>query len=201
MLHRPSYGVLLGQFAAVLTIAGAGGMTPTAPGAIARISPEQAEALALNHLRTTDGGLLVDHPRYEVGFTRTGIELRPRAGGASWRWSWRYGGRLTGARPPVARARRPVAERRTSITYDRGPVLERYLLRANSIEQESLGGSPRPRRIGSADRGAGERCTDLRPERRSLALAEQPRRSHARRRAGSGRARSQARRADDRERG
>ena len=91
-------------------------------------------AAALNDLERTEVGVRLRHPRHEVTFTAAGVTLTPRHGGPEWRWTLaavESGGSVavptTAVRPtPVDRV----------VTYARPGLVEQYVPRARSVEQQ-----------------------------------------------------------------
>ena len=107
--------------------------TPNPP-----LPPHIAVQRALNHVESTPDGLQLRHPQHVVDFAASGIQVQPRRGGPSWRW------RLThvSAEPIV-----PVAPHQASptrIEYPRSGLIERYVLKAQSVEQQFLIPEPLP---------------------------------------------------------
>ncbi|MGH8566288.1 MAG: hypothetical protein ACREXW_20310 [Gammaproteobacteria bacterium] len=112
---------------------------PALPGG-ARLTPEQAAALAVNRLSETAEGLELRHPRYRAQFTAAGVWVEPRQGAL--RWQWRLQG-VTRAATPLEGvnlgAVRPHALRRpegTLVRYPRGVLTEQYVPREGSLEQQ-----------------------------------------------------------------
>jgi hypothetical protein len=127
---------LIGSVSVVACLAGLGAAADTreVPRAAAsaaradapptRISEDDAVARVLNELRPTDAGVELSHPGHRVEFDAVGLRLTPRRGGPVWRWS------LEGAAPV-----RPEVDGAT-VVYRRGPLLERYVPRRDSVEQQ-----------------------------------------------------------------
>ncbi|MGH2671242.1 MAG: hypothetical protein ACRDH5_19390, partial [bacterium] len=136
---------------AALSARTAGEGVPTKPPALpagARVTPEQAAALAVNHLSETAAGLELRHPRYRAQFTAAGVRVEPRQGAL--RWQWRLQGVARAATPLEGvnlGAVRPHALRGpegTLVRYPRGVLTEQYVLREGSLEQQFVVAEPLP---------------------------------------------------------
>jgi hypothetical protein len=121
-----------------------------APAGQIRLSPEQALLAAVNDLESIAGGYRLRHPKHTATFTADGIEFAPRGEGPT--WAWRLAA-VTAGRHPLAGVEvggvRPVSGSPLAVVYRRGAVLEQYLARRETIEQQFL--IPRPLPLGGAD--------------------------------------------------
>ena len=77
-----------------------------------------------------------------MDFTATGIHVQPRRGGPSWQWQ------LTQLGPEPLAPVTPQHNSPTRIEYPRPGVIERYILKAQSVEQQFL--IPEPLPLGDA---------------------------------------------------
>jgi hypothetical protein len=105
-------------------------------------------AAALNDLERTETGARLIHPRHEVTFTAAGMAMAPRRGGPAWQWT------LTGVEAEGA----PVADVLAAVSpalagrvveYARGGLVEQYVPRAATVEQQFV--LPAPLALGGAD--------------------------------------------------
>jgi hypothetical protein len=123
--------------------------TPNLAGA-ARLTSDQAIAVAVNDLSATADGYRLHHPQHVATFTPDGLQFTPRGGGPAWAWH------LTAVRagdvPLVGvtvGAVRPTSEQPGTVTYQRGGLVEQYLARRASLEQQFV--FPRPLSLDGAD--------------------------------------------------
>ena len=112
-------------------------------------------AAALNDLEQTDDGVRLTHPQHEVTFTTEGMTLAPRHGGPEWQWTLvgieaDDANHATDARVTTvpATAVRPILSDRV-VEYDRGGVIEQYVPRAATVEQQFI--LPAPLALDGAD--------------------------------------------------
>jgi hypothetical protein len=132
--------LLLGAAGASANPAAATATTPA--GAAPAVSPETARALALNRLDRAPGGWRLEHPRHAALFDAHGVRFDPRRGPS---WSWRLAAVTSGGAPTpgvALVARLPPSSDRLRVAYDRGGLVEEYVLGAASIEQRFV--LPRP---------------------------------------------------------
>ena len=101
---------------------------------VARISPDEAMARALNELAPTPDGYVLRHPAHTVEFADGGITVTPRRGPE---WQWSLAGVSAGRSEcrivpgPVG----PTSPGALEVTDERGPVREQYLVGVRSVEQ------------------------------------------------------------------
>lgn len=122
--------LVLNQPSFMVPFTGTASMSGTMP-----LTTEQAVATAVNHIEPLPDGLRLNHPRHLADFRAEGLTFSPLAGGPVWRWQLTHvgaeGAALT-AVSPVA----PQAAANNTIVYDRGGVVEQYVARARSVEQQ-----------------------------------------------------------------
>lgn len=109
----------------------------------ATITSEQAAATAVNQIAPLPNGLRLTHPRHTADFEATGLIFSPRTGGPAWQWQLTYVGTETGAVTAVS----PVAPHTNApntIAYDRGNIVEQYVARSGSVEQQFVLPEPLP---------------------------------------------------------
>jgi len=108
------------------------------------LEPRQVEAMALNELIGLDDAIELNHPNHSARFSAGGMQFTPRHG-PQWQWTLTrvattegpVTGVVTGEITPHETANR-------TIDYPRGGIIERYVPKANTVEQqfvipESLG--------------------------------------------------------------
>jgi hypothetical protein len=126
------YVLALLTLAALLPLDGSTRLRSHAP-----ISKEEAIARAVNDIREIPEGFSLKHPRHRVEFTREGITVRSRGKGIHWRWSLSAIKAGDRALPDLGLAARgPERTSPTQIDYRRGQIVERYLAKGKSIEQQ-----------------------------------------------------------------
>jgi hypothetical protein len=108
----------------------AGGIPPV-------ISEQQAIQRALNSIETDKHTVTVTNPRHRVLFDRKGVQFTPRRGPA---WQWRLT-RINNMRQPVVS---PAHSASGVVDYSRGGLIERYLIKAETIEQRFVLEQPWP---------------------------------------------------------
>jgi len=122
---------------------------PARPGA-AHLTSDQAIAAAVNDLEATADGYRLRHPRHTATFTPEGVQFTPRGGGPAWAWELTA---VMAGDAPLPRVRvgavRPTSERPGVVAYPRGGLVEQYLARQDSLEQQFV--APRPLPLGGAD--------------------------------------------------
>lgn len=110
----------------------------------ARLAPEAAASAAVNLWETTQEGWRLSNPRHLALFSPEGLRFESRVGSVAWTW------RLTSASAgEVALANvslGPVLPTRTTegVAYARGGLLEQYLARQSSVEQQFILPQPLP---------------------------------------------------------
>lgn len=115
-----------------------------------RITPEQAQAAAMNDLQASGEGFILQHPRHEASFTPEGVAFRPRNGTLA--WSWRLTAVEAGDVPLTGielGAMQPTQTTPLTVVYQRGGLVEQYLGRKDTLEQQFL--IPQPLRLDGAD--------------------------------------------------
>ncbi len=116
----------------------------------ATVAATEAIATAINNLHVYGDGWRLDHPRHAAIFSPDGVDFHPRRG-PDWRWRLEAIGVDGAARPealqgieigpvaPVSSTPTPMSSTHGSpsyVSYERGVVEERYVLREASIEQQ-----------------------------------------------------------------
>jgi hypothetical protein len=94
----------------------------------ALISEQQAIALALNTIEVDRQSVTVTNPGHRAVFDHAGVQFTPRRGPA---WHWRLTGINGQAQAPVS----PTRSRADAVDFTRDGLTERYLIKANTIEQ------------------------------------------------------------------
>ena len=138
--------VVLGALAGVP----AAGAPDGGPQAAVRISPQEAASIAVNELQAVAGGFQLRNPRHLASFRAGGLSFAPRGGGPE--WGWHLTEVLAGEAPlrGVATGEvRPVQEGLAAVAYRRGGLVEQYLGRGGSLEQQFV--IPRALPLGGAD--------------------------------------------------
>jgi len=101
------------------------------------ISSEQAIARALNDFEVHPGKVTLRHPNHVVSFTDQGVQFTPRRGGPSWEWQLTH---VEVGDAPLAGVElgevSPLNQSLGVVSYPRGLLLEQYLARPNSLEQQ-----------------------------------------------------------------
>ncbi len=148
--QRMYFGVLIVALLLVLALRPAGAPRTLASAGPVRPSPDEAIAAAVNDLAPTAGGYRLRHPHHTASFTPQGIAFRPHDGGPT--WTWRLTAVTAGGNPldgVAAGALRPANGQPLAVLYQRGGLVEQYLAKTNTIEQQFL--IPRPLSLGGAD--------------------------------------------------
>jgi hypothetical protein len=101
-----------------------------------RISPERAASRAVHRLTRAGAGLELRHPYFVAEFTERGIDFAPRRAGPRWRWSFASLSTSAGARIDTRRGVAPEPASDGTVRYPRGPIIEQYVPRAGSVEQQ-----------------------------------------------------------------
>ena len=122
--------------------------TPAGPDA-AHLTADQAIAAAVNDLQATPDGYRLRHPRHTAIFTPQRVQFAPRGGELEWAWRLTFVG--AGDTPLAGVAVGPVPPTRQAqgVTYPRGGLVEQYLARKGSLEQQFV--MPRPLSLDGAD--------------------------------------------------
>ena len=121
---------------------------PARPDA-AYLTADQAAAVAVNDLQVTPDGYRLRHPRHTAIFAPEGVQFAPRGGELEWAWRLTFVG--AGDTPLAGVAVGPVPPTRQAqgVTYPRGGLVEQYLARKGSLEQQFV--MPRPLSLDGAD--------------------------------------------------
>ncbi len=101
------------------------------------ISPEKAMGVAINNLQRTEDGYELSHPRHIMTFLSDGVSFKPLHGGPDWQWRLEYIG--TESTPLTYINRKTVMPQSSEpgvISYKRGGIVEQYLAKANTVEQQ-----------------------------------------------------------------
>lgn len=115
----------------------------------ARISPDLAAALAANDIDKVAEGFRIQHPRHTAVLTPDGLDFVPRQGGLQWHWRLvSIGWQGEPAREQTLKdgceafetesGVLPVMSERGTVRYDRGGLIEQYVVRPNSLEQQFI---------------------------------------------------------------
>ena len=115
------------------------------PHPAAKITPAQAAALAVNDLQQTAEGVHLRHRTHEADFTADGLHFKTRRGNLDWHWQLTAietaaGELSTVMQGPVAPEMAGTSSR--IVRYDRGGVVEQYIARTNTIEQQFVISEP-----------------------------------------------------------
>ena len=108
------------------------------------LEPRQVEAMALNELIGLDDAIELNHPNHSARFSAGGMQFTPRHGP---QWQWTLTRVATTEGPVTGVVTGEITPRETAnrtIDYPRGGIIERYVPKANTVEQqfvipESLG--------------------------------------------------------------
>jgi hypothetical protein len=139
--YQGRLGLLLGSLLAP-TVGPASAPRTSGP---ARLSPDEAIAAAVNDLELTADGYRLRQPYHVATFTSAGVEVAPESGGPV--WTWHLVSVTAGDRPLAGvevGAVRPVHEQALTVAYRRGGLVEQYLARKKTIEQQFLIPGPLP---------------------------------------------------------
>ena len=104
----------------------------------------------MNDLQAAADGYRLRHPRHLATFTPDGLQFTPRHGGPA--WAWELTAVMAGNAPlPGVRVGtvRPTSEQPGTVVYPRGGLVEQYLARRSSLEQQFV--VPQPLPLGGAD--------------------------------------------------
>ncbi|HYF64605.1 MAG TPA: hypothetical protein VD886_17405, partial [Herpetosiphonaceae bacterium] len=132
-------GFLIPVAAARVSPGGAAALPP-----VPAIADWQAVSRAVNTIAPIAGGYELQHPTHVARFTERGVAFAPKGGGPTWRW------RLAGIRssgganvPDVLQAAvAPARLDAATVGYERAGVIERYVARAGTIEQQFVVAHP-----------------------------------------------------------
>jgi hypothetical protein len=102
------------------------------------ISEQQAIGLALNRIEAGKQAITVSNPRHRAVFDRKGVQFTPRRGPA---WHWQLS-RINNARQAAVP---PIHSASGVVDYARNSLIERYLVKANTIEQRFVLERPWPK--------------------------------------------------------
>ncbi len=101
------------------------------------ISPEKAMGVAINSLQMTKDGYELRHPRHIMAFLKNGVRFRPLHGGPDWQWSLEYiGTKSTPLSNINKKAVMPQISEPGMVSYKRGRIVEQYMAKANTVEQQ-----------------------------------------------------------------
>ena len=104
-----------------------------------KVSAQRAAALAVNSLNETSEGYRLDHLDYVATFNGQGLSFHPRRGGPGWSWKLKS---VESRNEPLQRVTlgeiSPLEQTTGVIGYDRGALIERYILRSDNIEQQFI---------------------------------------------------------------
>ncbi len=114
-------------------------------GASAGLAPDEAVVAAVNDWDATADGWQLRHPRHTATFTPAGVEFAPRSGGPEWTWRLTFVGAAGVSVDAVPPQRDPAG----GVAYHRGGLVEQYLARKNTIEQQFL--IPQPLALNGMD--------------------------------------------------
>ena len=142
---------LLGWLCLFLALPLIGGASPREGAALSvdSIPPERAVARAVNRLVPDGADLELRHPLFVAVFTARGVDFRPRRAGPRWRWSFASVSTSTGARIDTSRRIAPELGPDGIVRYQRGAIIEQYVPRAGSVEQQFV--LPRYLELAGAD--------------------------------------------------
>ncbi|MEP7356750.1 MAG: hypothetical protein ABI847_05885 [Anaerolineales bacterium] len=102
-----------------------------------RVTEAQAITTAVNQLEAGSAGWHLRHPRHTADFTPGGVRFVPRGGGPAWSWTLTWVGTADQKLPGVdTDPVRPVVEQAQTIAYPRGALIEQYVPRGESLEQQ-----------------------------------------------------------------
>ena len=115
----------------------------------ASLTPDGAAIAATNDWEATADGWQLRHPRHTAAFTPQGVHFTPRRGGLEWAWRLTFVG--VGDVPLADVATSPMQPTHVGqgAVYSRGGLVEQYLARKNTIEQQFL--IPQPLLLNGAD--------------------------------------------------
>jgi len=113
------------------------------PSAMARVSPEDAAARAVNTLTPTAEGYALQHPHYTATFRADSVTFQPKRGEVHWQWHLTAvetaAGPLEGIKAGEVRPEQPAPY---TVVYRRGVLDEQYVARKGSIEQQFVISQP-----------------------------------------------------------
>ena len=109
------------------------------------ITEQQALALALNDVAETSDGFLVTNRRHNAALTSAGLSMEAVGGGPQWQWQLSYIGSPTELLAGVELGPvEPGSGSPTLIRYDRGAVVEQYVTKLDTVEQQFVIAEPLP---------------------------------------------------------
>ena len=104
-----------------------------------RITEERAIAIALNDFVIGADEIKLRHPRHQATFTDQGLIFTPRGGGPEWGWQLSQVRLGADALAGVNLAGiSPVADVDGIVQFPRGPLIEQYVARNNTLEQQFM---------------------------------------------------------------
>jgi hypothetical protein len=135
---------------AVLLVLVAGSVSASRAPSLVRLSPNDAVATAANDLEATADGYRLRHPYHTATFTLDGLEFESRDHGLAWVWHLTA---VTAGDDPLVGvetgAVRPVNESPLTVMYPRGGLVEQYVARSGTLEQQFH--IPRPLPLAGTD--------------------------------------------------
>ncbi|MBC8181123.1 hypothetical protein H8E88_08365, partial [candidate division KSB1 bacterium] len=105
------------------------------------ISPEDAISIAINKLETTTGGLQLNNPNHTVTFTSDAVCFKPTRFNLEWKWQLLdvYAGTKQLLNIGKNKVKPSIKdEERKIVSYDRGGIIEQYISKTASIEQQFI---------------------------------------------------------------
>ncbi len=148
-LSRTIVMVTAGLLCLAVVVAVSSIAAPSASPPVSAVPESDAVASALNRFTVGSSGIELSNPSHDVRFEGTGLEFVAPSGGPSWSWNLEFVGAASGGPlliPPDAA--RPEYDGRSTVRYRRGDLIEQYVAKAGSIEQQfvllrpfDLGGS------------------------------------------------------------
>ena len=105
----------------------------------ARISPEQAIEIALGGMQATADGLRVERPGFTAVFGPSGLSFTPQ--GDEEAWTWQLSNVSAGDQRLVdvdSTALHPQQGGPLSVVYQRGGLVEQYIVRQQTLEQQFI---------------------------------------------------------------
>ncbi len=101
------------------------------------ISPEKAVGLAINNLQKTEDGYKLSHPRHIMTFSMDGVSFKPLRGGPDWQWRLEHiGAESTSLSYINKKTVMPQSIEPGVVSYKRGGIVEQYLAKADTVEQQ-----------------------------------------------------------------
>ena len=145
--QRMLIGVLIvGLLLALAVSPGSPSVRATAPARpdAAYLTADQAAAVVVNDLQATPDGYRLRHPRHTAIFTPEGVQFAPRGGELEWTWRLAFVGAGDAPLAGVTVGPVPPMRQAQGVTYPRGGLVEQYLARQGSLEQQFVLRQPLP---------------------------------------------------------